>query len=64
MRPRPEKKESTSSRKERSQTQYPDALPPNTEFFLTISFLTLAILALTYPSLISYIISSWIPILS
>jgi hypothetical protein len=64
MRPRPEKKRSTSSRKERNQTQYSDALSPNTEFFLTISFLTLTILALTYPSLISYIIGSWIPTLS
>jgi hypothetical protein len=47
MRPRPEKKRSTSSREERNQTQSSDALSPNTEFFLTISFLTLAILALT-----------------
>jgi hypothetical protein len=40
MRPRPEKKRSISSRKERNQTQSSDALPPNTEFFLTINFLT------------------------
>jgi hypothetical protein len=32
-------KRSTLSRKKRSQTQSSDALPPNTEFFLTINFL-------------------------
>jgi hypothetical protein len=52
MRPRLEKKSSTSSRKERSQTRPSDALPPNTEFFLTVNFLTQAILAITYPSFI------------
>jgi hypothetical protein len=40
IRPRLEKKRSTSSRKERSQTQPSDALPPNKEFFLTVNFLT------------------------
>jgi hypothetical protein len=40
-RPRLEKKRSTSSRKERSQTQSSDALPLNIEFFPTINFLTL-----------------------
>jgi hypothetical protein len=64
MRPRPEKKRSTSSRKERNQTQSSNALPPNKEFFLTVNFHTQAILALTYPFLISYIICGWIPMLS
>jgi hypothetical protein len=39
--PRLEKKRSTSSRKERSQTQSSDALPLNTEFFPFINLLTL-----------------------
>jgi hypothetical protein len=51
-RPRLEKKRSTSSRKEGSQTQPSVALPLKTEFFLAINFLTQAILALTYPSFI------------
>jgi hypothetical protein len=59
MRPRPEKKRSTSSRKERNQTQSSDALPPNTEFFLTINFLTPAY---SCPNLsISYILpNKWV----
>jgi hypothetical protein len=62
--PRPkETRRSTSTRKERNQTQPSDALPPSTEFFLTINFLTLAILTQTYPSLISYVINGWIPML-
>jgi hypothetical protein len=41
IRPRLDKKRSTSSRKERSQTRSLDALPLNTEFFLIINLLTL-----------------------
>jgi hypothetical protein len=40
IRPRPEKKRSTPSRKGGSQTQSSDALPLETKFFLTINFLT------------------------
>jgi hypothetical protein len=53
---------STSSRKERSQTRSSKALPPNKEFFLTVNFLTPRY---SWPvQLISYIMSSRIPMLS